>query len=166
MTEATLSPAVCKIAYDQFQLYSLAAWIESNGYKPHLIIQTEYPGVQLPPASMAKPMETINFHSSAISRVDWQDDQMVFGARFGGKEFKLVIPYRSVVALNFAGTSTFLPTPWGAITHASKTSAPEPAVSTQSATVETPSTTSVEESVPAPDEKSVLHVDFRNRKKK
>lgn len=163
MTEATLSPAVCKIAYDQFQLYSLAAWIESNGYKPHLIIKTDYPGVQLPPASMAKPMETINFHSAAISRVDWQDDKMIFGARFGGKEFKLVVPYRSVVALNFAGTSTFLPTPWGMV---SDTPTTEPNVPTAEAQKSVPSSEALVEEPTTSEEKSVLHVDFRNKKKK
>lgn len=98
--------------YDQFQIYGLIAWIEANGYKPHVLVDTRYPGVQAPPTSMAKPQEIFNLHSQACVKFRWQDDRVEFYARFGGRDYALKIPYKAILAINFAGTSMWIPMPW------------------------------------------------------
>ncbi|WJJ55006.1 ClpXP protease specificity-enhancing factor [Xanthomonas phage RTH11] len=100
------------VPYDQFHITSFLYWIESNGYKPHLVVLTGYPGVRLPPASMSKEMEVINAHSDAVHKMQWHDDRVEFNARFGGKDHRLVIPYRAIRAVTFAHTSTGVAMPW------------------------------------------------------
>lgn len=105
-------PAEIKISYDQFRLSSLISWVECNGYKPHLIIHTEHPGVRLPADSMKKEFETINVSSTAVVKAQWFEDRLEFNARFSGMDYRLVIPYHAVKAVAFAGTNTAIPMPW------------------------------------------------------
>jgi len=107
------------VPYDQFQISSIAYWIEANGYKPHLLIDTSFEGLRLPPQCMQKEQEVINIHSAACSKFSWLDDRMEFNTRFGGRDFRLVIPYHSIQAINFAGTGMWLPMPWTRLVTAS-----------------------------------------------
>lgn len=106
------------IPYDQFQLSGIAYWIESNGYKPHLLVNTKFPGVKLPPTSMVKDQEVINIHTKACGKFNWAEDRMEFNARFGGRDFHLIIPYRAILAMNFAHTGYWIPMPWTMMEHA------------------------------------------------
>lgn len=100
------------VSYDSFQIGGLVAWIEANGYKPHLLINTSHPGVQLPPQCMAKKQEVINIHSKACGKQSWDDDRMECNSRFNQRDYRLVIPYRSIQAITFAGTNHWIPMPW------------------------------------------------------
>lgn len=100
------------VPYDQFQIFGLVSWIEANGYKPHLLVDTRHPGVKLPPQCMAKNQEIINIYSAACAKFGWMDDRMEFNTRFGGKDFRLVIPYHAIQAINFANTGMWIPMPW------------------------------------------------------
>lgn len=111
MTDQLL-PAEIKIPFDQFQVSALIGWIESNGYRPHLLVHPGHPGVRLPPQCMDKPIEVINASSSAVVKTQWFDDRMEFNARFSGKDFRLVIPYHAIKGVQFAGTDTLAKLPW------------------------------------------------------
>lgn len=106
------------VPYDQFQVSGIAYWIEANGYKPHLLVDTRFEGVKLPPQCMQKSQEVINIHSSATAKFMWLDDRMEFNARFGGRDFRLVIPYHAIMAMNFAGTGQWIPMPWTVLAQA------------------------------------------------
>lgn len=117
------NPSVPEITvpYDQFQISGLSFWIEANGYKPHLLVNTRHEGVRLPPQCMVKEQEVINIHSKATGKFQWMDDRIEFNARFGGKEFHLVIPYHAILAMNFAGTGQWIPMPWAVLADAKQT---------------------------------------------
>jgi stringent starvation protein B len=112
MTDDIIKFSDLVVPYDQFQISGLAGWIECNGYKPHLIVSTKYPGVVLPPQCMVKRVEVVNIHSNACGRMEWADDKIRFNARFGGRDFRLTIPYKAIVAMQFAGTGMVIPMPW------------------------------------------------------
>jgi stringent starvation protein B len=106
------------VPYDQFQISGIAYWIEANGYKPHLLVNTRHLGVKLPPQCMRKEQEVINIHTTACGKFNWADDRMEFNARFGGQEFHLIIPYHAILAMNFAGTGQWITMPWAMLANA------------------------------------------------
>ena len=112
MTDDIIKFSDLVVPYDQFQISGLAGWIECNGYKPHLIVSTKYEGVVLPPQCMVKRIEVINIHSKACNRMEWADNQVRFNARFGGRDCRLTIPYKAIIAIQFAGTGLLYPMPW------------------------------------------------------
>ena len=108
------NPELAKITvpYDQFHIFSVVSWIESNAYDPFVSIRTDYPGVVLPPAEMAKPLSTLNLAERSMHHARWTDTALEGMMRFNGQPFKVVIPYRAMVLLNFRGTSNFVATMW------------------------------------------------------
>ncbi len=53
------------VGYDQYLIYGIVSWIETNQYKPLVMVDTGHEGVKLPPHCMAKPVEHINMRSCA-----------------------------------------------------------------------------------------------------
>lgn len=114
MSDGPSQHANITVLYDQYLIYGIVSWIEANQYKPHVIVDTGYPGVKLPPHCMAKQTETINMSMAAMGNVTWGDTEVSFNARFGGREFRLTIPYQAMVLFNFGGTDSLVQLPWGA----------------------------------------------------
>jgi stringent starvation protein B len=114
MSDGPSQHANITVLYDQYLIYGIVSWIEANQYKPHVIVDTGYPGVKLPPHCMAKRTETINMSMAAMGNVTWGDTEVSFNARFGGREFRLTIPYQAMVLFNFGGTDSLVQLPWGA----------------------------------------------------
>lgn len=112
MSDKPITFADLVIPYDQFQISGLIGWIECNGFKPLLHVDTNYPGVVLPPHSMSKPYEAISVASSAIVKTTWGDTEVSFNTRFNKQDFRVRLPYHSIVAMVFGGTSLSLPMPW------------------------------------------------------
>lgn len=156
------------VPYDQFHLAALLGWVEANGYKPHVLINTRHKGVQLPPHCMTKDREIINLHSAACGKQTWADDQLTVYTRFGGQEFKLVIPYQSVLAVNFHGTANWVPMPWAALVDADGdesvqiTAVEEPVAVTEQMVAASGEVTTI----PPERLNNVTQVDFAARRKK
>lgn len=112
MIKGTPIPVELKVGYDQFQIFGIVSWIESNEYAPLVTVSTKYPGVQLPPQCMGKELETINMASISIAKTLWENDRVIFNAKFGGRDFRVVIPYRAMICLRFKGTDAIVPLPW------------------------------------------------------
>lgn len=108
----TPPPASITVSYDQFQLFSLVSWVEANNYDPFVAIDTKYPGVILPTHEMTKPTVLINLAARACGRLQYLDDRIEANVRFGGRDFRVTIPYRAIAFVQFRGTVTALPLPW------------------------------------------------------
>lgn len=108
------NPDLAKITvpYDQFHIYSVVAWIEANGYDPFVTVRTDYPGVTLPPQQLAKSHATLNLASRSMHQARWTDTGVEAMMRFNGQPFKIYIPYRAMVVLNFRGTGNAVVTMW------------------------------------------------------
>lgn len=100
------------VSYDQFLVSSYIYWIETNGYKPHVLVDMKYPGVKAPPNLMAKDVVPFNMAGNAIVKTRWENDRVEFNARFGGQDFRVIIPYHAMLAVQFAHTSTGMALPW------------------------------------------------------
>jgi stringent starvation protein B len=112
MTDNTLDVKDLHVPFDQFQVGSIIGWIESNGHKPLLAINTRHDGVVLPPHCMANPTCSISAHSGGVAKMTWGDHEFGFNARFSGKDFRLKIPYRSIQAIGFRDTNLVILMPW------------------------------------------------------
>jgi stringent starvation protein B len=100
------------VGYDQYLIYGIVAWIESNQYKPLVIVDTRHEGVKLPSHCMAKPVEYINMRSGAMANVQWGETAVSFNTRFSGQDFRLTIPYKAMLCFIFHGTDTRVALPW------------------------------------------------------
>ncbi len=100
------------VGYDQFLVSSHIYWIESNGYKPHILVDMRYPGVKAPQQFMKQPVTAFNMDGNAIAKVRWENDRVEFNARFNGADQRLTIPYHAIMAIQFAHTSTTIAMPW------------------------------------------------------
>lgn len=100
------------VPLDQYLVSCFVYWIEANGYKPHVLVNMRWPGVIAPPQCMAKTHETFNLHSAACGKVMWGDDRLEFNTRFGGRDTKVIIPYRAMITVSFAGTGGHQILPW------------------------------------------------------
>jgi len=171
MSEEEIPPAEIKVPYDQFQISSYISWVECNGYKPYLHIDTGHPGVRLPLASSSKEMEVINVSTSAVYKMQWFDDRLEFNARFGGRDYRLVIPYHAIKVVSFAGTQTAVPTPWVNLriraepgTEPTQTSSPVEAPPREDVKEAPQETSAPESDAPSPPS-NVRTVDFRAPRK-
>lgn len=105
-------PANISVGYAQFQISSYIYWIETNGYKPHVLVDMRHPGVKAPAHLMKNEVTAFNMHADATRNMRWELDRVEFNTRFNGQDFRVVLPYRAIRAVQFAHTSTVIGMPW------------------------------------------------------
>ncbi len=103
------------VPFDQFHVFSIHAWIEANNYDPFCAVQTNYPGVVLPPVEMAKNVSVLNLAGRATGQTQWMDNEVRTNMRFNGTSYPVRIPYRAMIYFQFRNTDTVMPTPWAGV---------------------------------------------------
>lgn len=103
------------VPFDQFHVFSVHAWIEANNYDPFCAVQTNYPGVVLPPVEMAKNVSVLNLANRATGQTQWMDNEVRTNMRFNGTSYPVRIPYRAMIYFQFRNTDTVMPTPWAGV---------------------------------------------------
>ena len=91
-----------------YLLRAFYQWLLDNEMTPHLVVDADISGVQVPSEHVQDGQIVLNIAPHAIGDIEMSNERVVFSARFGGKPFQLIIPMAAVVAVyareNGAGT--------------------------------------------------------------
>jgi len=91
-----------------YLLRAFYEWLNDNDMTPHLVVNADIPGVQVPNEHVKDGQIVLNIAPGAIGSIEMSNERVLFSARFGGKPFQLNIPMAAVVAIyareNGAGT--------------------------------------------------------------
>lgn len=83
-------------------------WLLDNEMTPHLVVNADIPGVNVPQQHVQDGQIVLNIAPHAIGDIEMSNERVMFSARFGGKPFQLDVPMAAVMAIyareNGAGT--------------------------------------------------------------
>jgi stringent starvation protein B len=82
-----------------YLIRALYEWIEDNGLTPHLLVDTEAPGVIVPKQHIRDGQIVLNINPSAVRDLRLGNDWIEFSARFGGVARAIQIPVSAVLAI-------------------------------------------------------------------
>ncbi len=92
-----------------YLIRAIHEWIIDNGMTPHIVVNAEADGVQVPTTYVKDGQISLNISAAAVHGLCMDNDWIVFDARFGGKSFSVSVPTESVLAIfareNGAGMS-------------------------------------------------------------
>lgn len=74
-------------------------WIVDNDWTPHMQVDANYPGVEVPHEYVQEGMIVLNVSPSAVGRLSLENDLFAFNARFSGIERRLFFPPEAVLAV-------------------------------------------------------------------
>lgn len=78
---------------------ALYEWILDNDLTPHLLVDAEYPGTQVPAEFVQDGQIVLNIAPSAVRNLVMGNDRIHFGARFGGVARELSVPTEAVLGI-------------------------------------------------------------------
>ena len=83
-------------------------WLLDNQLTPHLVVDINLPGVQVPLEYARDGQIVLNIAPRAVGNLDLANDEVRFNARFGGVPRQVSVPMAAVLAIyareNGAGT--------------------------------------------------------------
>ena len=74
-------------------------WIVDNECTPHLVVNAEYPAVQVPTQFVQDGQIVLNISPSAVTHFDMDNQQLSFNARFSGQPMQVYVPMGAVLAI-------------------------------------------------------------------
>jgi stringent starvation protein B len=80
-------------------LRALHEWIEDNGQTPLILVNTRYPGVDIPAGIDSDGKVVLNISSSATDGLLMDSHGVGFSARFSGKSAPVFVPMGAVLAI-------------------------------------------------------------------
>ncbi|GIZ12374.1 ClpXP protease specificity-enhancing factor [Pseudomonas sp. NCCP-436] len=78
---------------------ALYEWIVDNDCTPHLLVNAEYPGVQVPAGFASDGQIVLNASPSAVRHLHMDNQAVSFEGRFGGVAHSLYIPAEAIMAI-------------------------------------------------------------------
>ncbi|EXF46254.1 ClpXP protease specificity-enhancing factor [Pseudomonas sp. BAY1663] len=78
---------------------ALYEWIVDNDCTPHLLVNAEYPGVQVPAGFASDGQIVLNVAPSAVRHLHMDNEAISFEGRFGGIAHSLNVPSAAVMAI-------------------------------------------------------------------
>ncbi|PPD28786.1 MAG: ClpXP protease specificity-enhancing factor [Methylomonas sp.] len=82
-----------------YLIRSIYEWITDNSLTPHLLVNAEYPGVNLPTDFVEDGRIVLNIRPEAIQGLVLDNDEIQFNARFSGKPMRINMPIPAVLAI-------------------------------------------------------------------
>jgi stringent starvation protein B len=82
-----------------YLLRALYEWITDNGMTPHVLVNAELDGVDVPQHTIQKGKVVLNIATSATENLQLDNDIIFFKARFSGKPYQISIPMEAVIAI-------------------------------------------------------------------
>ncbi len=82
-----------------YLIRALYEWIVDNDCTPHLLVNAEYPNVQVPQGFANDGQIVLNVSPSAVRHLHMDNDAVSFEGRFGGIAHTLFIPAAAVLAI-------------------------------------------------------------------
>jgi len=82
-----------------YLLRALYEWISDNGLTPHVLVNAEVEGVDVPAHSIQKGKVVLNIAAAATEQLLLDNDMIYFRARFSGKPYPISVPMHAVIAI-------------------------------------------------------------------
>lgn len=82
-----------------YLLRAVHQWIVDSGLTPHLLIDAEKPGLQVPESSIQDERVVLNVSPVAVRNLVMEGDEVSFVARFGGVSRAIFVPMDAVIAI-------------------------------------------------------------------
>lgn len=82
-----------------YLIRALYEWIVENDCTPHLLVNAEYPGVQVPTGFVSDGQIVLNVSPTAVRQLDIGNEAVSFEGRFGGVAHSLFVPAPAVLAI-------------------------------------------------------------------
>lgn len=79
-----------------YLIRAIYEWLVDNNLTPHLLVNTDMPGVDVPPGFIEDNRIVLNIGPTAVLGLDLGNDFIMFNARFDGKSTDLSFPVRAV----------------------------------------------------------------------
>jgi stringent starvation protein B len=78
---------------------ALYEWIVDNDCTPHLLVDAEFAGVQVPPGFASDGQIVLNVSPGAVRHLHMDNEAVSFEGRFGGVAHSLYVPAAAVLAI-------------------------------------------------------------------
>lgn len=78
---------------------ALYEWIVDNDCTPHLLVNSDHPGVQVPDGFASDGQIVLNVAPSAVRGLQMSNQTITFEGRFGGVPHSLHVPSAAVMAI-------------------------------------------------------------------
>ena len=82
-----------------YLLRALYEWIVDNQCTPHLLVNSDYPQVRVPPSFASDGQIVLNVSPSAVRYLEMDNQAVSFEGRFGGVAHRLYVPCAAVLAI-------------------------------------------------------------------
>jgi stringent starvation protein B len=82
-----------------YLLRALHEWIVDSGQTPHLLVNAEHPGVEVPSSTVNDGRVILNVGPSAVRDLLIDAELVTFVARFGGVSQAITVPMSAVEAI-------------------------------------------------------------------
>ena len=78
---------------------ALYEWIVDNDCTPHMLVNAEYPAVQVPQSFASDGQIVLNISPSAVRHLHMDNDAVSFEGRFGGVAHTLFVPAGAILGI-------------------------------------------------------------------
>lgn len=82
-----------------YLLRALYEWISANGMTPHILVDAEFDGVNVPEHTIQKGKVVLNIAATATEQLLLDNEMIDFKARFSGSPFQIAVPMSAVIAI-------------------------------------------------------------------
>jgi stringent starvation protein B len=82
-----------------YLLRALYEWITDNGLTPHILVDAEVDGVNVPDHVIQKGKVVLNIADGATEQLKLDNEIIDFKARFSGNPYQIVVPMNAVIAI-------------------------------------------------------------------
>jgi stringent starvation protein B len=82
-----------------YLLRALYEWITDNSMTPHVLVDAEIEGVDVPEHVIQKGKVVLNIASGATEHLLLDNEAICFKARFSGKPYLINVPMEAVIAI-------------------------------------------------------------------
>lgn len=82
-----------------YLLRALYNWITDNGLTPHVLVDAEFAGVDVPDHAIQQGKVVLNIATGATENLQLENETIYFKARFSGKPYQITVPMSAVIAI-------------------------------------------------------------------
>lgn len=82
-----------------YLIRSIYEWLVDNNMTPHLLVDAQFPNIQLPMDYVEDGRIVLNIRPEAVQGLMLGNDEILFNARFSGKSTRIQFPCKAVLAI-------------------------------------------------------------------
>lgn len=82
-----------------YLIRALHEWVLDNGMTPHILVNAEAEGVQVPRQFVENGKIVLNISPASVINLELGNDYVSFNARFSGQPMDVFLPVSAVIAL-------------------------------------------------------------------